>query len=574
MDTLNIGTMTGRGRELADMMERKNVDILCLQETKWKGSKARNIGGGCKIFYNGADGRKNGIGIVLREELAESVLEVKRVSDRLMAMKLEVNGSILNIVSAYAPQVNYSVEEKNNFWEDLDGLIESISKEERIVLGADLNGHVGEGNIGVEEIMGRYGAGTRNKEGSMVVDFGKRMDLAIVNTYFKKKDEHRVTYKSGGKSTQVDYVMCRRRNLKEMCDCKVILNECVAKQHRMVVCKMILMVKKKKAEKVKPKIRWWKLKETSCQEAFRQEVTRILGGKDGLPDEWDKTAEMLRKTAETVLGVTFGKRKGDRETWWWNEEVQKSIKEKKEAKKAWDKTRNENTKKIYKEKKSKTKKAVAMAKGRAYDNLYTRLETKEGEKELYRLARQRDRAGKNVQHVRVIKDENSNVMVNSEAVLKIWKEYFEKLMNEENNRDPRTEEIEVVNEEVNCVSREKVKNALRRMKKGKAVGPDELPVEVWKCMGEMGIKFLTRLFNRLLMGERMPEEWRRSMLIPIYKNKGDAQCCGNYREIKLMSHTMKVWERIIEARLRDRVEISKQQYGFMPGKGTTDAMFL
>ena len=42
---------------------------------------------------------------------------------------------------------------------------------------------------------------------------------------------------------------------------------------------------KEKAEKVKPKIRWWKLKETNCQEAFRQEVTRILGGKDGLPDE-------------------------------------------------------------------------------------------------------------------------------------------------------------------------------------------------------------------------------------------------------------------------------------------------
>ena len=163
------------------------------------------------------------------------------------------------------------------------------------------------------------------------------MDLPIVNTYFKKKDEHRVTYKSGGKSTQVDYVMCRRRSLKEMCDCKVILNECVAKQHRMVVYKMALMVKKKKAEKVKPKIRWWKLKETSYQEAFRQEVTRILGDKNGLPDDWDKTAKMLRKTAETVLGVTFGKQKGDRETWWWNEEVQESIKENKEAKKAWDK---------------------------------------------------------------------------------------------------------------------------------------------------------------------------------------------------------------------------------------------
>ena len=86
--------MTGRGRELADMMERRNVliDILCLQETKWIGSKARNIGGGCKLFYNGVDGRKNGIGIVVREELAESVLEVKRVSERLIAMKLKVKG--------------------------------------------------------------------------------------------------------------------------------------------------------------------------------------------------------------------------------------------------------------------------------------------------------------------------------------------------------------------------------------------------------------------------------------------------------------------------------------------------
>ena len=79
-------------------------------------------------------------------------------------------------------------------------------------------------------------------------------------------------------------------------------------------------------------------------------------------------------------------------------------------------------------------------------------------------------------------------------------------MNEENDRDPRTEEAEFLNEEINCVSREEVKNALRRMKKDKAVGPDELPVEVWKCIREMGIEFLTKLFNKLLVDKRMPEE--------------------------------------------------------------------
>ena len=146
-----------------------------------------------------------------------------------------------------------------------------------------------------------------------------------------------------------------------------------------------------------------------------------------------------------------------------------------------------------------------MAKGSVHVDVYARLKKKD-KKELYRLARQRDRAGKDVQHVRVIKNQNGNVMVNSEAVLKRWKEYFEKLMNEENHRVARTEEAEVVNKEIMYFSKEEARNALRRMKKGKAVETDELPVEVWKSMGEMVIKFLTRLFNRLLMGERMPEE--------------------------------------------------------------------
>ena len=83
------------------------------------------------------------------------------------------------------------MEEKNDFWQDLDGLIKSVSKQKVIVLGGDLNGHGGEGNIGDEIIIGRYDAGTRNKEESMVVDFAKRIDLAFVKTYFKKMNTGR-----------------------------------------------------------------------------------------------------------------------------------------------------------------------------------------------------------------------------------------------------------------------------------------------------------------------------------------------------------------------------------------------
>ena len=80
----------------------------------------------------------------------------------------------------------------------------------------------------------------------MVVDFVRRMDLAIVNTYFKKKDKRSVTYKSGGKSAQVNYVISRRRDLKKICDCKVMVNECVAKQHPVVVCKLASWSKRQK----------------------------------------------------------------------------------------------------------------------------------------------------------------------------------------------------------------------------------------------------------------------------------------------------------------------------------------
>ncbi|KAK3574722.1 hypothetical protein QTP86_015386 [Hemibagrus guttatus] len=571
--TLNVGTMTGKGRELADVMERRKVDILCVQETRWKGSKARSIGAGFKLFYYGVDSKRNGVGVVLKEEFVRNVLEVKRVSDRVMSLKLEIEGVMLNVVSGYAPQVGCELEEKERFWSELDEVMESIPMGERVVIGADFNGHVGEGNTGDEEVMGKFGVKERNLEGQMVVDFAKRMDMAVVNTYFQKREEHRVTYKSGGRRTQVDYILCRRGNLKEISDCKVVVGESVARQHRTVVCRMSLMVCKKKRSKIEKKTKWWKLKKEECCEEFRQKLRQALGGQVVLPDDWETTAEVIRETGRKVLGVSSGRRKEDKETWWWNEEVQDSIQRKRLAKKKWDMDRTEENRQEYKELQRRVKREVSKAKQKAYEELYTRLDTREGEKDLYRLARQRDRDGKNVQQVRVIKDRDGRVLTSEESVQRRWKEYFEELMNEENEREKRVEGVNSVEQKVDKIRKDEVRKALKRMKSGKAVGPDDIPVEVWKCLGEAAVEFLANLFNRVLESERMPEEWRRSVLVPIFKNKGDVQSCSNYRGIKLMSHTMKVWERVVEARLRKVVEICEQQYGFMPRKSTTDAIF-
>ncbi|KAK3547997.1 hypothetical protein QTP70_001660 [Hemibagrus guttatus] len=538
-------------------MERRKVDILCVQETRWKGSKARSIGAGFKLFYYGVDSKRNGVGVVLKEEFVRNVLEVKRVSDRVMSLKLEIEGVMLNVVSGYAPQVGCELEEKERFWSELDEVMESIPTGERVVIGADFNGHVGEGNTGDEEVMGKFGVKERNLEGQMVVDFAKRMDMGVVNTYFQKREEHRVTYKSGGRRTQVDYILCRRGNLKEISDCKVVVGESVARQHRMVVCRMTLMVCKTKRSKIEKKTKWWKLKKEECCEEFRQKLRQALGGQVVLPDDWETTAEVIRETGRKVLGVSSGRRKEDKETWWWNEEVQDSIQRKRLAKKKWDMDRTEENRQEYKELQRRVKREVSKAKKKAYEELYTRLDTREGEKDLYRLARQRDRDGKDVQQVRVIKDRDGRVLTSEESVQRRWKEYFEELMNEENEREKRVEGVNSVEQKVDKIRKDEVRKALKRMKSGKAVGPDDIPVEVWKCLGEAAVEFLANLFNRVLeMMDQLSEEVRQeSPWTMMFAD--DIVICSESRE--QVEENLERWRFALERRGM-KVSRSKTEY--------------
>ncbi|KAL7870677.1 hypothetical protein SRHO_G00081740 [Serrasalmus rhombeus] len=148
------------------------------------------------------------------------------------------------------------------------------------------------------------------------------MDMLVKGTEGMKRRGKKVTYKSGGRCTQVDYILSRRCHLKEIGDCKVVPGESVARQHRVVVCRMRLETKKRKRVKTEPKIRWWKLKEEDGCRQFREKLQQALGGSEELPEDWEITAKVVRETGKNVLGVSAGQRKEDKESWWWNEEVQ------------------------------------------------------------------------------------------------------------------------------------------------------------------------------------------------------------------------------------------------------------
>ena len=575
MGTLNVGTLTGRGRELADMMERRKVGVLCVQETRWKGNKARELGGGYKLFYSGAnDQGRNGVGIILSEELKESIVSVERRSDRVMSIKLGVEDVAVNIICAYAPQVGCTAAEKEAFWEQLDEEMRATPEGERVIMGADLNGHLGRCRDGIERIHGGWGVAERNEEGEKIVDSAMAFDLAIVNTFFKKHDSQLVTYRSGGRESQIDLLMCRRQHLKEVTNCKVFQGETVASQHRVVVMDWwTSSVKKRRPESATPKIKWWRLAAGDLKAQFREKVLEAVMPVEGVQDWWEDRSKVILRVGQEVLGMSTGRRPpGDKETWWWKESVQEMIKAKKEAKKKWETSERPEDRESYRQANKEAKRAVATAKAQSLDELYDELETQEGQRKIFRMAKARDKATKDFTQIKQVKDEHGVVLRDQDKIRERWKEYFNTLLNEENPRS--VFEDGVANEGLTPgISREEVKVALAKTKNGKAMGKDGIPVEAWKGLGEEGIDMLWELMQRIYEREEMPAPWRDSVIVPIYKEKGDIQDCGNYRGIKLMSHTMKVWERIVDRRIRDETTMGEEQFGFMPGRGTTDAIF-
>ncbi|VDL74000.1 unnamed protein product [Nippostrongylus brasiliensis] len=157
--TLNVGTLTGKSREVAYFMKRKNIQILCLQETRWKGEKAKEIGEGVNLFYKGDDGKRIGVGIAVSEALKDSVSAVGRINDRIITVRIDMKGGCWTIISVYAPQGGCSELEKDEFFMTLDGVIKSVPEGDFLTVAGDLNGHVGTDRRGLERVHGGRGIG-------------------------------------------------------------------------------------------------------------------------------------------------------------------------------------------------------------------------------------------------------------------------------------------------------------------------------------------------------------------------------------------------------------------------------
>nr|XP_009586960.1 craniofacial development protein 2-like [Nicotiana tomentosiformis] len=152
-----------------------------------------------------------------------------------MAVKLVIGGLTLSVINAYDPQVGLGEEVKRQFWGDLDEVVRSILRTEKIFIGGDFNGHIGANAGSYDDMNGGFEFGDRNEGGTLLLDFARAFDLVVANSNFPKREEHLVTFQGTVARIQINYLLCRKYDRGLCMDCKVILSEYRTTQHRLLV---------------------------------------------------------------------------------------------------------------------------------------------------------------------------------------------------------------------------------------------------------------------------------------------------------------------------------------------------
>ena len=133
-------------------------------------------------------------------------------------------------------------EDTEKFWEELTTVKEGIPSTDKLIVAGDLNGHIGKNREGFELVHEGHGVEHRNKEGERILDFGMQMDLVVCNSCFKKAENKLITYESGDHRSVLDYVLVRKADRKFILNTKTFAGEECVRQHRLVVCDMIMEV--------------------------------------------------------------------------------------------------------------------------------------------------------------------------------------------------------------------------------------------------------------------------------------------------------------------------------------------
>uniref|UniRef100_A0A8D8LPD3 Craniofacial development protein 2 n=1 Tax=Cacopsylla melanoneura TaxID=428564 RepID=A0A8D8LPD3_9HEMI len=571
--TWNVKTIFQEGKleNLEKEMSRLKLDIVGISESRLKGSGQMKCKNGT-MYFSGNDDRNhyNGVAIILSEDINKSFLNVLAISDRVMLIQLKTTLGIMCILQVYAPQADKSDMEVELFYDQINEALKIVKKNDILLVMGDFNSKIGQGSNGLN--VGQYGLGERNERGDRLIQFCTEKDLIITNTYFKLPPRRLYTWtspqhrKDNIVRNQIDFILINKKFRNSIKSAKTYPGADIRSDHNPVIIEMKVKLKKIQKKFVPKSIDLERLKDPICTRAVSDFIEDELSKVEvefeeyNINDKWNYLKNTINKAQDNIIGPTkFDKRK----EWMTNEIME--LMDKRRSYKNKDQTK-------YKETHTEIRRKIRKAKETFMMERCAEIEEAQRKHDLFNVHKKiKEVINKKTKPCSILKDKNGNVLMTLESKLNRWIEYVTELFEDERSEQPNIETSELNG---TIITRGEIENALGKAKNRKAVGIDNIHIEVLKELKtEKGILTLVKLINEVYKTGIIPDDWLKSTFITLPK-KLNAQNCNEFRTISLMSHVIKVVLRVIHSRIYEKCEegISETQFGFRSGFGTREAL--
>ena len=597
----NVRTMyeVGKCAQVIAEMRRYNISILGISEMRWNTCGRMITATGEMLLYSGKENANDihemGVGFILTREASASLMEWEPVSARIVTARFHSRWRNVSIIQCYAPTNTAELEAKEEFYEQLQAVMDKVPKRDIIILMGDMNAKVGRDNRGKERIMGQHGAdATMNENGELLTDFCEANEMVIGGSLFPHRDCHKVTWVSPDQRThnQIDHVIISRRWRSSLQDVRVKRGADVGSDHHLLMAKVkVRMAKLVKAKSGRARYNINRFKERDVRDSFQLKLSNRFQplfiedkgqeevevneqrGKEGVEGQWRVIKDAYVKTCEEVLGM----KRRERGKCWLSEETWKKIEDRRVLKKKLQEARTRHQRKAasakYQEACRDVKRLCRRDKRDYTNNLAAEGETaaRQGDlKMLYSISKKL--SGRLQNKDRPVRNKEGTLLKTIDEELRRWKEHFEEVLNCPDPEDPPDlpsgPDLPI---HMGSITKVEIHAAVKKLKRGKAPGLDNIPPEALKEGGAITVDVLHKFLNKIWKEGEIPNEWKVGLLIKLPK-KGDLSLCKNWRGIMLLSMVGKILSRVILERLKGALDalLREEQAGFRRGRSCTD----
>ncbi len=567
--TWNVRTMQQAGKLDNIKLEatRLELDIVGLGEVRWKDSGTITSDDYMLIYSGNKSEHKHGVGLLLNKRVSKSVMGYYALSDRILLVKLFSKPFNVSIIQLYAPTSACSDDDIEQFYDDLNKAYKHCGSQDVIVVMGDLNAKVGNEQDPMKEIVGPHGLGERNERGDMWVDWCVAHNQVIMNTWFQHHVRRLYTWKSPGDGirNQIDYITINKRFRNSIQQVKGYPGADCGSDHVLLVSLLKLNLKILPKKKSLPKLELELLrKDEELKNKYMQCISKRMNDLDtvnNLEDRYTSFVSALSESAKSILPKV--ERKG-KQKWMTNDilmkmDARRNLKSKPLLYDALDKEIRRDC--------QEAKEQMLTEQCERIEQLDAANRTNLMHEEIRKVTGRKQGLGATT----CIEAKDGTIIMEQERVLTRWYEYINELYHD-NRGDIPTIDME---NDGTPITYQEVEYALKGMPMRKAPGPDDIATEMLVAAGDVGLQEMTKLTNMMYRDGCFPKDMNKSIFITIPKVRGTVKC-EKHRTISLMSHITKLVLRVIMNRLKGRTiqEIAPEQYGFMPDKGTRNAIFV